>query len=177
FLVDCGSANGNHVTENLDSQLAEKQLGQGADGNPCRRFPGRGTLQYVARFGKVVLQSARQISVTGARRFHRFMLYRVAFCDWKRFLPVLPVFVFKQDGDRRTDGDAVVHAGKNMGSVRLNLHPPTTTVALLSPPQVAIDEFLVDFQAGWQTRQECDQSFAMGLAGGEVAQHKRSILN
>jgi len=64
-----------------------------------------------------------------------------------------------------------------MGFVRLNLHASPTTVALLSPPQVAIDEFLVDFQARRQARQECDQSFAMGLPGGEVAQHKRSILN
>jgi hypothetical protein len=70
-----------------------------------------------------------------------------------------------------------MHTRKDVGRVGFDLHPSTAAITLLSPPQVTIDESLIKFQAGGQSGQEGDQSFAMGLSCGEVAQHKFSILN
>ena len=100
----------------------------------------------------------------------------IAFADGQGFLPVFPVAIFELDGDGGADGHALAHAGKNVGGVALDLHAAAAAIALLATPEFAVEEGLVDFQSGGQAGKEGDQSFAVGLSGSEIAQHKRSIV-
>jgi hypothetical protein len=49
-----------------------------------------------------------------------------------------------QDGNRRANGFAVTHAGDYVDTVSLNLHTSAAAKALLSTPELAIKECLVD---------------------------------
>src|SRR3974390_3323174 len=70
----------------------------------------------------------------------------------------------------------MVHAREDVGCVALDLHPAAPAIALLAAPELPVEESLIYFQPGGQTGKESDQSFAMGLTGGEVSEHKRSIV-
>ena len=59
---------------------------------------------------------------------------------------------------------------------RLDLHASAAAVALLTTPEFAVDEGLVDFQSGGHAGKKGDEGFAVGFSGGEVAQHKWSIV-
>ena len=85
----------------------------------------------------------------------------IAVADGKRFLPVFPIAIFQLHGDRRTDGDAVADAGKNVGGVALDLHASAATVALLAAPEFAIEKRRVDFQSGRHAGKKSDQGFAV----------------
>ena len=63
-----------------------------------------------------------------------------------------------------------------MGGVALDLHAAAAAVALLAAPEFAVEEGLIDFQSGGHAGQKGDQGFAVRFSGGEVAQHKRSIV-
>ena len=64
-----------------------------------------------------------------------------------------------------------------MRGVALDLHASAATVALLTSPEFAVEEGLVDLQSGGDAGKESDQGFAVGFSGSEVAQHKRTIVN
>ena len=112
----------------------------------------------------------------GPRRSHSLVLAWIAFIDRQGFLPVLPVPIFELDRNRGADRLALANSRQNMRGVALNFHAAAAAVSLLTAPQVAIHEGLVHFQAGRQARKESDQRLAMRLPGGEVTEHKRSIL-
>src|ERR1700758_2099140 len=69
-----------------------------------------------------------------------------------------------------------MNTGEDMSPVGFDLHAPAAAVALLSAPKVAVNKSLVHGQACGQPGEECDQGFAVGFSGSEVAQHKQLIL-
>ena len=89
----------------------------------------------------------------------------------ERFLPVLPILVFQQDRDGRSDGLAVAHAGDKMRGIALDLHSAAAAVALLPPPQFAIHRRRINRQACRHSRQDRDQRLAVGLSRCAVAEH------
>ena len=54
---------------------------------------------------------------------------------------------------------------------RSMLHASAAAVALLPPPELAIDEFMVDGKPGWHAREQRDQRLAVRLTGCGEAQH------
>ena len=62
------------------------------------------------------------------------MLGGLALFNRQRLLPVLPIFVFEQHGDGRTDRFAMAHAGQNVSFVGLDLHSAAAAIALLTSP-------------------------------------------
>jgi hypothetical protein len=65
------------------------------------------------------------------------------------------------DGNRRTNGLAMAHPGEDVGTVLLNVHTATTAEALLSPPQLPVDEFKIDVEARRQSGNEGDKALAV----------------
>jgi hypothetical protein len=48
-----------------------------------------------------------------------------------------------------------------VGAVLLNVHTAATAEALLSPPQLPVDEFKIDVEARRQSRYEGDEALAV----------------
>jgi hypothetical protein len=69
-----------------------------------------------------------------------------------------------------------MNARQDVCFVGFDFHTTAAAVSLLSSPEVPVYEFLIDAQAGGQAGEKRDQSFAVRLPGGEVAQHKQLIL-
>ena len=114
--------------------------------------------------------------MAGARGGYALVLGGVTIADGKRFLPVFPVAIFKLDGDRRSDRQAVTHAGEDMRGVALDLHASAPAIALLAAPEFTVEEGLVDFQSSRHAGKEGDKGFAVRFSGCEVAQHERTIV-
>ena len=133
-IAQSGFADGDHVAKHLNSQFAQKEFGQRAHRHPGSRLPGRGPLQYVPRFRKVILQRAGKVCMTRTRGGDAFMLARITRLYRQVLLPVLPIAVLQQDRDGRTNRLAMTHAGEDVGRILLDLHAATAPKALLSPP-------------------------------------------
>jgi hypothetical protein len=58
-----------------------------------------------------------------------------------------------------------------VGGVSLDLHAAAAAVSLLAAPELAIEEWLIDFQAGGDAGEEGDEGLSVGFTGSEVAQH------
>src|SRR6185369_1033672 len=108
------TAHGKNVAENLDLQLAKEGLRYSANRYARRRFAGGCTLENVACFGKIVLESTGEIGMPRTRRRHSLVFLRISIFDRQRLLPVLPVSILNHNRDRRTDSHTVPHAGKNV---------------------------------------------------------------
>ena len=63
-----------------------------------------------------------------------------------------------------------------MAIVALDAHASTTAVALLAAPELAIDELLINLDAGRNAGNYGDQRLSVGLSRSAEAKHKRSIL-
>ena len=87
----------------------------------------------------------------------------IAFFDRKLFLPIFPVTVFEQHGNRRTDGFPMAYPGEYSSGVTLDFHPAATAIALLPAPQLVIYELLRNLQAGRKTGKKCHQRLAVRL--------------
>src|SRR4029077_14262684 len=96
---------------------------------------------------------------------------------WKRFLPVLPILVFQQNGNWRTDRHTVSNARENAGSVTLDLHAAAAHVALLATPKITVEKRLVDFQSSRHAGEKGHQSFPVRSSGREIAQHEIWIVS
>src|SRR5258708_24920261 len=79
------SASRDYVAENLDAEFAQKEFCQGSDRHAGGGLAGRGALQDVASFRKVVLQGSRQIDRKSTRlnSSHQIISYAV-FCLKKK---------------------------------------------------------------------------------------------
>ena len=138
------TADSNDVAQDFDSQFTQQQLGNRSRGDAGRRFARRRSLQDVSRLAEVVLQRARQISMTGTGRRNPLMLGGISFFNRQGLRPVLPVLVGQQDGNRRADGLAMAYTAQDVRRVALNAHPSSAPVALLAAPKLAIHKFEVD---------------------------------
>ena len=93
------AAGGDDVTEDFDAEFAEEKFGDGAYGDTGGGLAGGGAFEDVASFREVVFQGAGEIGVAGAGRGNTLVLCGIALADGQGFLPVLPVAIFKLDGD------------------------------------------------------------------------------
>ena len=78
---------------------------------------------------------------------------------------------------RRAQRPAVPQAGEHLDLVRLERLPRAATVPLLAPPQVGVDGFPIDRQAGRQASDDRDQSGAVRLARADEAQSHAGSLD
>jgi hypothetical protein len=143
LAVEFDAAHADDVAQDLDAQVRSKAW-PALRGHARRGLAGRGAFQHVARVREVVFERACQVGVAGTRRSNGLMLGRIARFNGQLLFPVLPVAIDDLDGDGRTDGLAVAHAGKNVRLVGFNLHAAAAAVALLAAPQLAVDEVQID---------------------------------
>ena len=85
-------------------------------------------------------------------------------------LPVGPVEILDDHGDRAAHGAAVAHAGDDLDAIVLDLLAPAAAVAALSARQVDVDVLGEHGQARGQVLDEDRQLRAVRLASGEHAQ-------
>ena len=148
------------------AELAEQHLGEGSAGDAGGALAGAGAFEHVAGVGEVVLQGAGEVGVAGARAGDGLVLVGVARFDGEDLFPVLPVVVGEGHGDGRADGFAVTDAAEDVGGVALDAHAAAAAVALLAPPELAVEELLIDGDAGGQAADESDEGFAVTFTGG-----------
>ena len=60
----------------------------------------------------------------------------------------------------------VAHAAHDMGVVALDLHAAAAAIALLAPPQLAVDELLIDRKPSRHAGEQRDQRLSVRLTGG-----------
>jgi hypothetical protein len=58
-----------------------------------------------------------------------------------------------------------------MRSVALDLHAAAPSITLLTAPEFAIQESVIDLQSGWHARQKRNQSLPVRLSRSEIAEH------
>ena len=104
------------------------------------------------------------------------MFRGIARLDWEGFFPVQPVAILKYDRDGRSNSFAVVHAREKVGAIGFDFHSTAASEALLAAPEFAVDEFLIDGQAGGQSGEKSHQGFAVRFSGGKVTQHVEEAL-
>ena len=139
-----GLTHADHVARQLNAEGAEQHLGDPAAGYTGCALAGAGALEHIARVGEVVLQASGEVRVAGTRTGHGLVLRRVARFDRQNLFPVLPIIIGDSHRDRRADGLAVAHAAEDVGRVALDAHATTASIALLAPPQLAVQKRLVD---------------------------------
>src|SRR6266404_6735787 len=113
--------------------------------------------------------------MTRPRRLHFLMIGRISRRDGQCLLPILPIFVLQQYGDRGPNRLPVPYPGDNVGRILLDLHAPAAAVALLTTPEFAISEPLVENQPSWDAGEGSYQSFAVGFACSSEAQHALAL--
>ena len=70
----------------------------------------------------------------------------------------------------------MAHAADDFGAIGLDLHAPAAAVALLAPPQFAVDGVEGNGDAGGQSRQRRDQALAVRLTRGFKSKHETRNL-
>ena len=75
----------------------------------------------------------------------------------------------------RAERAAVTDAAEEGDLVRLEAHARAAPVAQAAPGQLGGDVGRLDGQPGGQAFDDHDQGFAMGLAGGQEAQHVATL--
>ena len=83
----------------------------------------------------------------------------------------LVVAVENFEDDRAAERDAVPDAGADFDGVGFDALAAAATVAALAALEFDVDRLDVDRDAGGKAVDERDQCFAVGFAGGEVAEH------
>ena len=73
----------------------------------------------------------------------------------------------------RAEGAAVAHAGEELDVVALEAHAGAAPVAEPAAGQLVGDLLDRDRQQGGETLDDDDEGLAVGLAGGQIAQHRR----
>src|SRR5262249_37412522 len=156
-----------HVAADLDPQLAEQGPGGGAEADPHRGLPGRGTLEDVPQIGgPAVLQRAGEVGVSGTGHLHRARI-RSARRPAHSLGPVPPVLVVDPQPQRRPERLAEANAGEDLRGVLLNAHPPTAAVPLLAPREIAVDELRGEREPRGQALEDAEKRRSVTLAGGE----------
>src|SRR6185369_5953227 len=164
------------MAKHFNAKLTQEELGNCAYRHTRRRFARGGPFQYVAGFRKIVFQSPGKVSMARARGSHSLMLLRIAHLNRQRLLPVLPVLVLQQNGDRRADCLPMAHAGDDVGLVGFDLHTPATAKALLPPPQLTINEYLVNTKTCGNAGKEGHQALSVRFSGSNVTKHRSVAL-
>ena len=158
-----------HVAEHLGAELGEQQLGQRAGGDAGRGLAGAGALEHVAGVVEAVLLHADEVGVAGPGLAER--LLGGARRGRHLLLPLRPLGVVDHDRDRRPEGATVAHAAEELDVVALEAH-----AGAAAEPEAAAGELVADLldgdgQARGQALDHHRERGAVGLTGGQVAQH------
>ena len=165
-----------HVAEHLTPNVREEGLGERPGGHARGRLARARALEHVAHVGEAVLLDAGEVGVAGARqvdlghlRLHRPRVHPL--------LPVGVVAVVDPERHRAAERAPVADAGRDLGAVLLDLHPPAAAVAELAPREVAVEVLGPQLEARGQALDDRDQAGAVGLArGGEAQRHSAHTL-
>jgi hypothetical protein len=99
------------------------------------------------------------------------MQARISLFNRKLLLPVLPVAIFEEHGDGRTNCLSVTYTREDSGGIALDFHPAAAAVTLLPAPQFVINKVLRDFKSSGEAGNKGNQRFAVRLSRGEEFQH------
>ena len=152
----------------LDADLAEQRLRDGAGGDDHRRVPGTGALEGVAGVGEAVLEHAGEVGVAGPRQRDRLLAlaFRLALGRERAHppRPVLVVAVPDDERERRPERPPVAEARVHLDLVGLDLLARAAAVALLAAAEIRVDRRLVEDEARRQPADDRDQRRAVRLA-------------
>jgi hypothetical protein len=164
-----------HVNvEELQQAAADRS---GGDARRC--FAGRGTLENVARIIAVVLEDPGQVRMSRAwARDRAAPLAWIALAEpgVHDLLPVRPVPVANEHGDRRSERLTRADAGEQLDGIVLDLHAPAAAVPLLAAGQVRVDISGNERHAGGHPLEDADERRPVGLAGGGEAEHGANCI-
>ena len=169
-----GRAHLDDVREDVDAELGEQHLGQGAGGDAGRGLPGAGPLEHVAGVGEAVLLHPGEVGVAGADLGQR----RFVAPGRRRHLRVPlvaaePLGVLDLDGHRRPERAPVADAAEQRQLVDLEALARAAAVAEAAAGQLGLDVLDRDGQPGGQALDDHHERLPVRLAGGEEAQHGR----
>ena len=156
----------------FDFKGGQEQLRHCASGDPGSRLACARPFQHVSALAEVVLEASGQVGMSRAGRGERLILCAGLrpVIDRKGILPVRPILVFDEQGNRRADGLAQPHPGEILRPVGFNLHASAAAIAPLTATQLLVHEVEVHLQACRQTLNDGDQSLAVRFTGGLKAQ-------
>ena len=153
-----------------DAEVGRAAPWPGAGRHPGRRLPGRGPLEHVAGVGEAVLLHAGQVGVAGPGLGQGLLrLARGRATSPRSHLR--PLGVADLDGHRRAERAAVADAAEERQLVLLEAHPGPAAEAEPAPGQLGLDLLDGDRQPGGQALDDDDEGPAVGLAGGQEAEH------
>ena len=155
----------------------QQRLGHRAGRHPGRGLAGRGPLEHVAGVDEVVLLHAGQVGVAGAGRGQRRGGGPGSGRHLLGPLAAGPLAVGDLDGHRRAEGAAVADAAQEGHLVLLEAHAGARG---RSPgaggPARPLDVLDGHRQPGGQALEDHHEGLAVGLAGGQEAQHRPNLL-
>ena len=96
--------------------------------------------------------------------------------DVHRLLPVDPVAVANEQGDRGAGRAAVANAGDDLGAVAFDLHPAAAAVAALATTELGVQGVDIDLETRGHPVEGHHERLAVRLTRGEKSQHPSSIL-
>ena len=159
-----------HRAGDLDPELAQERLRDGAGGDVDGRVAGAGALERVADVVVAVLEDAGEVGVAGPGQRHRLRpLARRLALGRPRVHPPRPVLVIAvadDERERRSERPPVPEAGEHLDLVLLELLARAAAVALLAAVQVGVDRGAVERQPRRQAGQDRDERRPVRFAGG-----------
>ena len=158
-----------HAAADLDAELAQQHLGEGAGRHPRRGLARRGALEHVAQVAAQVLDAAGEVGVARAAARCSRRSSACARVDRRGVHHALPVRVVAV-GDPQRDGEPSVSPPRTPPRTStascLDLHAPAAAVAVLAAAQVAGEQLEVDAQPGGQALEHGGEAGAVAFAGG-----------
>ena len=165
-------AEGHDMAPDLDAELVEQPLGEGARGDPRRGLAGAGALQDVAGVEPVVLEHAGEVGVAGTRSADAAaaQLARLGRLVRHHVFPVGPVAVGDQHRHRRAERLAGADAREPLDGIALDLHARAPAVALHPAGEVPVHRTGVHRKSGGKAFDDGDEGLPVRLAGGGEAE-------
>ena len=161
---------GHHAAEDVDANLRQQRLRDGARGDGYGGLPGARTLEGVARVGQAELLRAGEVGVAGPRERHRLRALpgRLALGRPRAHppLPVRVVAVADDEREGRPERPATPQAGQHLDSVLLQLLPGAAPVALLPAREVGVDRRAVEHEPRGEAGHDGHQRGTVRLACG-----------
>src|SRR6266571_409016 len=154
------------VRSDLDPELAQQDLADGPAGDARDRLARAGALQDVAGVAAVVLERPGQVGVAraGPGDLAASLASRAVGLGGHHVLPVLPVAVPDEHGDRGAERLAGAHAGEPFDAVGLDLHAGAAAVAALAALQLRVHALGGHGEAGGDPLEDRHQAAAVRFA-------------
>ncbi len=170
------------VAGDANAEAAEQLSGQRAGRDAGGGLARAGALEHVADVGVAVLDRAGEVGMARSRPRHVGTILgagralRHLRLDVHRLLPVHPVAIANEQGDGCAGGDAVAHAGEDLGAVAFDLHAPAAAVAALATTELQVERVDIELKARGHAVDRDDERLAVRLARGQKSEHSFVIL-